>query len=66
MCVGESRAAVHAAPWPFPQQCAHLQANVGFPAVSSFKRRPFVMGSFPKWFDVQGFHPGELANQYSG
>jgi hypothetical protein len=34
MCVGESRAAVHAAPWPFPQQCAHLQAHVGFPAVT--------------------------------
>ena len=33
MCVGESRAAVHAAPWPFPQQCAHLQAHVGFPVV---------------------------------
>ena len=45
--------------WPLP--CT-LQPNVGFPAISSFATRPFVVTSFVKWFDVQGFDPAEISN----
>lgn len=38
--------------WPLP--CS-LDPHAGFPAPSAFESRPFVVGSFLKWFDVQGF-----------
>lgn len=46
-------------PWPLP--CT-LQPHVGFPAVASFETRPFVVASFLKWFDGQGFDPDEISN----
>ena len=48
----------HRPPWPL--KCV-LQPNVGFPDVDSFTERPFVVASFIRWFDVQGFDPAEIA-----
>jgi len=33
---------------------------VGFPSVAAFATRPFVVASFLKWFDIQGFDPAEV------
>ena len=44
-------------PWPLP--CT-LQPHVGFPSVAAFATRPFVVASFLKWFDIQGFDPAEV------
>ena len=58
VCSSESSNSEHpAGPWPLP--CS-LQPHLGFPPVSSFNTRPFVVGSFLKWFDVQGFDPDEV------
>ena len=45
--------------WPLP--CS-LEPHAGFPAPSAFESRPFVVGSFLKWFDVQGFDAREIAS----
>ena len=61
-CHTAHRQVAPAGPWPLPPRCSHLQPHLGFSTVSSFATRPFVVGSFLKWFDVQGFHPGEISN----
>ena len=51
---------VPAGPWPLP--CT-LQQHLGFPPASAFgTKRPFVVASFLKWFDVQGFDADEIAH----
>jgi len=55
---GAGEEALPTGSWPLP--CV-LEPHSGFPAPSTFESRPFVVGSFLKWFDVQGFDADEIA-----